>query len=133
MKKKDCLKCLRQYKASAEGKRERKSDGAWGRGKWPEFVYHRQPTKRCEKHHTQSLADGATRRVRELSATVSFGDPEKIKAVYLEAARLTSETGTPHHVDHIVPLRGKNVCGLHVEWNLQPLPAQENIKKSNRY
>jgi len=57
---------------------------------------------------------------------------EQIKLVYVEARRLTDETGVSHHVDHIFPLRGRNCSGLHVPWNLQILTASENSRKRNK-
>jgi hypothetical protein len=65
-------------------------------------------------------------------AIPSWADHDKIAAIYLEAARLTIATGVPHEVDHIVPLQGKNVCGLHVENNLQVLTRAANLRKGSQ-
>lgn len=74
------------------------------------------------------------RRVLKLNATPAWlteSHKEEILYLYELARDITITTGEPYHVDHIVPLKGNNVCGLHVPWNLQILPADLNLKKSN--
>jgi 5-methylcytosine-specific restriction endonuclease McrA len=71
------------------------------------------------------------RRVRE--ATPAWVDFAAIRAVYLKCAQVTRETGIPHAVDHIVPIKGRNMCGLHVPWNLRIITAKENGMKSNKW
>ena len=56
-----------------------------------------------------------------------------IKALYQLAAMRTRESGFPWHVDHVIPLRGKNVSGLHTPSNMRVIPGEENVRKNNVY
>lgn len=79
-------------------------------------------------------AKAAKRRAAKLQRT-PFWDPDThlIPQLYQVAAMYTRESGQPWHVDHILPLQGKKVSGLHVYANLRVIPGEENIKKSNKY
>lgn len=60
-------------------------------------------------------------------------DKERIKNEYKLAAILTKVTGESWHVDHVIPLQGKIVSGLHVPSNLRVMLGVENVSKGNRY
>lgn len=67
------------------------------------------------------------------AAQPAWADRRAIRDIYLACQLISKMTGVPHHVDHIVPLKGKTVCGLHIETNLQILPASDNLAKSNKF
>jgi hypothetical protein len=72
----------------------------------------------------------------KLNATPSWlteGHLKDIDDYYLLAKECEMLSGDKYHVDHIIPLQGVSVCGLHVPWNLQVLPADVNMRKNNRY
>ncbi len=92
-----------------------------------------QKKNEYERHKPAYIARGAKRKAVQLNATPPWADQQAIAKFYEKCARITAETGVEHHVDHVIPLQGKNVCGLHVHTNLQILPATENLRKSNRF
>ena len=93
---------------------------------------HDRQRYRQNKH--RYIAAVAKRKAKRVSATPAWANMSLIKSIY--AMRSLMDKLNPfvkHHVDHIVPLQGKNVCGLHVHNNLQILTAQQNLEKSIKF
>ena len=82
------------------------------------------------------ICKNANRRAARLNATPPWLTEKQlhdITVIYNACAKVSERTGKPHHVDHVVPLQGENICGLHVSWNLAIIPAKMNLSKSNTY
>lgn len=76
---------------------------------------------------SKDAAESAKKRADRIRATPVWVDVSALQTHYIKAQEWNM------HVDHIVPLRSKLVCGLHVPWNLQLLAGPENLAKGNRH
>ena len=107
-----CLDCSRQKVKEwrAQGKRDSAAEAR--------RYYQRNPGK--------NIAKSVAYQQRKRKACPLWVDLKAIEEIYMGCP-------TGHDVDHIVPLQGETVCGLHVPWNLQYLPASINRAKRNKF
>ena len=103
----------------------------------------RNPERIKEIHNKRNRANPARRNLltanyrsakdNRTPAWLTEVDYERIANVYKLATLQSKITGTTWHVDHIIPLRGEYVSGLHVPSNLQAIPGVDNVRKNNSY
>lgn len=96
-------------------------------------AYHSINAKSRKKNFARVMVSNGQRRAIEKSATPSWANKKTMASFYKTARGLNMLFGEWHHVDHIVPLNHKLVCGLHCEANMQILTAAENFLKNNRF
>lgn len=132
-----CKECMteasRKYRA-ADPERARRISKEY-RARNPEKERTRFNRYNKEKPEVRTY-HSALRRAKMKTATPAWlteGQENDIRQMYALAKKLGRLCNIRYHVDHIVPLAGKDICGLHVPWNLQILPASVNIAKSNKH
>lgn len=125
-----CIECIDSHRKRPDiRERERKRNAEY-------YLENKNRIDRINKEYYQNHVTEHSYRVRynkllRKRATPRWANYQKIAEFYEKAAQLTNETGIQYEVDHIIPIKGKNVCGLHVENNLQILTRYENRKKLN--
>lgn len=131
-----------QHKAWEQANREtlRKKQGEAYRRRRQDPAYVEKDRLRAKDHFKSNrgyyFAKSKVRRGLVAQAAPEWlteQDWQAINEVYAECAETTKATGVQHEVDHIVPLKGQNVSGLHVPWNLQIITAEENRAKGAKH
>lgn len=131
---KECSKAAKRQWAKENRERLQEYDREYRKS--PEFKKYAK--EYFSNHQKENRAywnsRNAKRRAAKLQRTPPWLTEDQlwlINEIYDLAALRTEATGVEHHVDHVVPLQGNTVSGLHLPWNLQVLTAYENLSKSN--
>jgi hypothetical protein len=92
----------------------------------------RKYARKRYRSNTAAYIEAAAQRKRNIKHRTLWGHAE-IVSLRKQCRAITKATGIPHHLDHVVPVKGKLVCGLNVPCNLRIITAAENLSKSNRF
>jgi hypothetical protein len=106
----------------------------WQAANWDKYLAISSEWKKRNRAHTN--AKSKARRLAQDQRTPKWlteQDFAGIREFYLLADELSKAYGFPWHVDHIIPLKGRSVSGLHVTSNLQVIPGSDNMRKGNRF
>ena len=133
---KTCCECANATANKTKAKdRARYSAQAveWGKQN-PERRAQHQRTQNAKRPGKRNLwtMNYRTAKAARLPKWLNDGQLFEMESVYTYCSALR-KIGLDYHVDHVVPLRGKSISGLHVPWNLQVLPGSENMSKGNTF
>ena len=126
----DQLKAARRqrYAETAEVSKLHARD--WYSNNWDRARATRDEWAKANPGRVAAAKAARKRQIRR--ATPRWADRLAIAALYDKAIDKSNREGLTYHVDHIVPIQSKLVCGLHVPCNLQVMLGSDNIRKSNR-
>lgn len=96
-------------------------------------LYRSSYRKQNKSYFLSKNSEYRARKIKASPTWLSAEQKAEIMSFYEHAKDCKAVSGQDYEVDHIVPLKGKDICGLHVPWNLQVLPSDLNRKKSNKY
>jgi len=133
---KACRSARRKTDYTKNREKELELSKIWSRENHTAVKFNAKRYRQSEHGSIYYNSKNAQHRANKRNASPAWLTKEQeadIKAMYNLAKKFEKLCNISYHVDHIVPLAGKDVCGLHVPWNLQLLPASINIAKSNKY
>ncbi|CAB5194670.1 HNHc domain containing protein [uncultured Caudovirales phage] len=133
---KTCCECGNATANKAKSKdraKYRATTATWQREN-PQKMAQYQRTQNAKRPGKRNLwtMNYRTAKAARMPKWLNDGQLFEMESVYTYCSALR-KIGLDYHVDHVVPLRGKSISGLHVPWNLQVLPGRENMSKGNTF